>query len=239
MDAFLTAEQRALRQKVRDFFQGGARELVAESTSLTELSREMARHLAESGSGDYRSLPSLGKVHSRLFDWALVVEEVSSVSPRFGQALASTGVAKPRRYASAAVASKLAWTMGTAAHVLEACYRAAREKGLFESTLMDFREAQARLAAARCGLEAVRLFAYRVFQLLDGNGRPRGEEELGPALARALVTSDEVRALASALFGRTWIGPPDFETSAGDARAERHFKKHRKRFTAGAKKERS
>jgi alkylation response protein AidB-like acyl-CoA dehydrogenase len=145
------------------------------------------------------SLPAEGK--AGLLERALVIEEVSAASPELGQtllpvaggqdALPGTGTGE--------AAGEAAWTIGAASAVLASCLRAAREKGLFESTLMDYQKAQSDLAGALAGLEAARLQAYRALILLDRGDIDRGRDELGRASDCARTILGEALTLAAAL----------------------------------------
>jgi hypothetical protein len=183
MDAFLTSGQKALRQKIRAHFLGAGRE-----------------------AADFPDWHGLWpEAPAGFLERALAVEEISAVSPSLGRSFvegdggwdSGSGVGK--------TIAEIARSLGTASATLEACLRAAREKGLFESVLMDHQKAQSELAEIHSGLEAARLLAYRAFLLLDRGNRARGERELEPAAARAFRVSAAARNLASALLGPEWL----------------------------------
>lgn len=190
MDAFLTSGQRALRQSVRDYF--------------------LRRNPNRDGDGRSEGIPEAGDLPdwlgtlpegpAGLFERALVIEEVSAVSPSLGGSLFPAGGTSGRSPAEDA-AAEIAVSLGTSAALLDACQRGAREKGLFESTLMDHQRTQARLADVLSGLEAARLRAYRAFLLLDRGDVARGEKELARAAERASQVHAAARDLATALLG--------------------------------------
>jgi len=200
MDAFLTPAQRALRKSLRDYLRESAQanQDVVSPDSL--LLPALGRLLTDLGyPGLLGSIQSGGQ--AGLLDRALVIEEISAASPELGQTLlpaAGGRDARPGTEAGAA-AGEAAWTIGAAAAVLVSCLRAAREKGFFESTLMDYQKIQSDLAGALSSLEAARLQAYRALRLLDRGDLDRGREELGRASACARTILGEALTLAAAL----------------------------------------
>ncbi len=204
MEAFLTPEQRALRQSVRDYF----RRRPAPDTG------EGAGETAAAAGALSGWLAKLAETRVGILERAIVVEEVSAVSPPLGRALVPSGDQTGLSPAEM-TASEIAVSLGRAAGVLEACQRAAREKGFFESTLMDHQRAQMRLADVLSGLEAARLQAYRAFSLLDRGDSGRGERELARAAERASRVGAAARDLAAALLASDWLerGPEMHERS--------------------------
>jgi alkylation response protein AidB-like acyl-CoA dehydrogenase len=193
MDAFLTPEQKALRQNIRDHLREGA---PAGPAALTAISRK----LKDLG---YPDLPGAGPGMGRmgLIEKALIIEEVSAAAPELGRAIFAAGGGPAGRIGPEDSVAEMARDIGTAAAVLRSCLEAARDKGLFESTLMDHQKAQMDLADVLSGLEAVRLQAYRALGLLDRGDGERGDEELRRVAGRVRETLGEARALASALAG--------------------------------------
>jgi alkylation response protein AidB-like acyl-CoA dehydrogenase len=200
MDAFLTSAQRALRKSLRDYFQeraqGNPDGVFPDSLLLPGL----GRLLTDLGYPDLLgSLPAEGQ--AGLLDRALIIEEISAASPELGQTLLPGAGGPDALPGSAAgeAAGEAAWTIGAAAAVLVSCLRAAREKGLFESTLMDYQKVQSELAGALSGLEAARLQTYRALLLLDRGDVDRGREELGRATACARTILGGALTLAASL----------------------------------------
>jgi hypothetical protein len=178
MDAFLTPEQKALRRRIHAYFQGAN----PETTKLPAW---------------------LGSAAAAGFlERALAIEEVSAVSPSLGRSLAEGGAQSGRPSGVEEAVAEIARSLGTAAATLETCMRVARDRGLFESVLLDHQKAQSGLAETYSGLEAARLLAYRAFILLDRGEEAKAERELGPAAARAARISETARDLASVLLGR-------------------------------------
>jgi alkylation response protein AidB-like acyl-CoA dehydrogenase len=206
MDAFLTPEQKALRQDIRDYFREAAppdfESAPADPAALTAISRR----LKDLG---YPDLPGSGPGRRRLglIEKALIIEEVSAASPELGRAIFAAGGGPAGRSGPEDPVAEVARDIGTAAAVLSSCLGAARDKGLFESTLMDHQKAQTDLADALSGLEAARLKAYRALRLLDRGDGERGDEELRRVAGRVREILGEARALASALAGGR--GPTD------------------------------
>ena len=195
MDAFLTPDEMAVRQSVRDYFrEGGPAGLPAPGTFLKELG--FPGPTAAGGKGKEASL--LVK--------ALVIEESSSASPRLGRELVpSLGGAIQSVSHAEEKAAEIAWRIGAAAAVLRACLKAAGEQGFFASTLMDHQKVQMTLGDILSGLEAARLQSYRAFRLIDGGNTARGAEELRRAAGLAARAHGEVMGMASALLGPRWL----------------------------------
>ena len=200
MDAFLTPEQKALRKDIRDHFRevapADSESAPAGPAALTAISRK----LKDLG---YPDLPGAGPGMGRmgLIEKALIIEEVSAAAPELGRAIFAAGGGPAGRIGPEDSVAEVARDIGTAAAVLRSCLEAARDKGLFESTLMNHQKAQMDLADVLSGLEAVRLQAYRALRLLDRGDRERGDEELRRVAGRVRETLGEARALASALAG--------------------------------------
>jgi len=190
MDAFLSPGERAIRRKVRDHFQSrGSVDGPDPSRAAGPLSPgRLLKSLGFAGEG--------GRPGS--FESALVIEEVSALSPRLGRALARAAAGQA---GTEAAAGELAWAVGSAAALLEACRGAAREKGLFQSTLMGHQRTQGDLAETFTAVQAVRLKAYRALRLIDRGERDRGDAELALAAGEAAAVHGRAVALAAALLG--------------------------------------
>jgi hypothetical protein len=196
MDAFWTAGEAAFRRAAREHF----------------------------GREDGRGLPPAPEVPPELglAGWAAVAEEASLRDPQRGRAMAPPpGGTTPLGPAAAAVldCSRLA---GTAAYVLTAGIRAAREQGAFSSCLMGCREIQESLAGLVSGAELMRVGACRLCRLLDRREAERAEREAVRLLAGAQALAGEVRTVALSLLGEAWVAenlpgdlfiPPDERTT--------------------------
>jgi alkylation response protein AidB-like acyl-CoA dehydrogenase len=203
MDVFLRPEEIAVRQRVRDYFRN-RHSFAPAGHSGPNGSLEARRLLQDMG------FPGLAGADSAVppgfVEQALIIEEVSCASPRLGQALLAFWNNKsqdpPGTGGSAALT---AWSTGAATAIYEACLKAAREKGFFESALMDHQQVQMDLADLLSGLEAARIQTYRALHLIDQGKRERGEDELRRASSLAGRTHERAKTLAAALLGETWI----------------------------------
>lgn len=214
MDAFLTPDEMALRQRVRDYFRGGeasGRGVPPGPAGLPEagaLLRELGFPGPRGPGDDWKDGGLLAK--------ALVVEEVSAVSPRLGCELVPVRGGEARDVPETETeAAEIAWTVGAAAAVLAACQKAARQQGFFASTLMDHQKVQMALGDLLSGLESARLQSYRALRLIDGGDAARGGEELRRAAGLARRARDIAMDAASALLDRGWLSEniPGYERS--------------------------
>jgi hypothetical protein len=135
----------------------------------------------------------------------LVLEELSAFSPRLGRKMSRMIVAAGEGDLAFASGSAAAESIGSAAFVLDACTRAALEKRLFVSVLMEAGKIQQDLADFAAALESVRLETYRSFLLLDRGETGQGFAELERAAARAFGLRAGVLSLASDLLGKDWL----------------------------------
>ena len=204
MDAFLTPNEMALRQRIRDYFRdreacgGGA-------PPGPNGSHEAGALLKELGFPGLHGAGDEGKGVG-LLAMALFVEEVSSASPRLGRELVPVlGGEAHGAPGTDSEAAEIAWTIGVAAAVLEACLKAAREQGFFASTLMDHQKVQMALGDLLSGLESARLQSYRALRLIDGGDAARGGEELRRAAGLARRARDIAMGAALALLGPRWL----------------------------------
>ncbi len=188
-DAFLTAEEAAVRRRVRDHLRNrrGA-EGAAPGGGGAPDPRPLLRDLG------FDSLAAAGPVAA-----TLVVEEASRISPGLGRALLA-GATGERAGAEAA------WSLGTAAAACEACLEAVRRGGLFESALLGHQGVQVALGEIVTELESARLRAFRALRLIERGEAVRGEGELERASALAVRTRDAALALTASLPG-TSRGP--------------------------------
>jgi hypothetical protein len=143
---------------------------------------------------------------------AAVVEEASFRDPKLGRGLSVSGEGSGPAGSPVEAVLALARLAGTAAHVVEAGVKAARERGDFSSSLMGCREVQEGLAGLVSGAELLRLGTCRLCRLLDRGDGDRAAAESVRLLARAKALSGEVRAVALSLLGAPWVA----ENLAGD-----------------------
>jgi hypothetical protein len=190
MEAFFTAREKALR--------AGLRERLWGRRSVSGAAGVPAESLLE-GLIDDSSGPAL-------FERALLLEEISLTCPRLGREMfqrmsPTTG----GMVAFAGSALSAAECIGAAAFVLEACYRAALDKNLFQSVLMEAGKIQQDMADLAAGLESVRFEAYRSLRLLDRGETDQGGSELERTSGRAAALKAGILRLASDLLGKTWL----------------------------------
>jgi hypothetical protein len=133
-----------------------------------------------------------------------IFEEAAHHDPRLGQDLLAWRAAASLDPVEQ-IACRLGRLAGTAAHVLEAGARAAREQGYYSSSLMDFRQVQERLAGLVSGAELARLGACRLCRLVEKGETERAALESGALEARAAALEADVRAVARSLLGLSWV----------------------------------
>ena len=236
MDAFLTAAQKRLKQTVRDFFReaDGPADAVSGADRLGRFVREegdprpgyagdaLLGRLDENGFGGlFGRKEGPGCRLASSFEAALALEEIAAASPALALTFAEPrGDVSADRTGAAVALAETARLLGTSAFILRACYRAARAKGLFESTLMACSEGQQGLADALVALDACRLRAYRAFVLACGPAPGSGESELVRLLPEVHEAAAAARALGAAHLGEDWCrahippGPPAHERKA-------------------------
>jgi len=200
MDDFLTPGEKALKRDVREYVrQRKTAEGPGDSPDQASLAAVRQR-LGELG---YRGFPVSGPGDGRA-GWlqsALIIEEVSAAAPGLGRALSEAAFGPDGQPGAGDAAAGVANDIGTAAAVLESCLAVAREKGLFESALMDYQKAQTALADALSGLAAARMLTYRALRLIDRGDEEKGREELRRAASRVSEALAAARSVASALGG--------------------------------------
>jgi hypothetical protein len=195
VDAFWTEEQTTLRNRTREYFR---LEGEAFRKDASTLSMSILRHLGISRDGD--GFPAF----SGMSEGVLIIDEASFSRPRLGLDLMERWLAGAAGSSPEERLFRLARIAGTSAHVFEAGVRGARDKGVFESSLMGCRELQETLAGLASGVELLRLGACRICHLLDRGERDRGEAELAPLYERALALGREAGSVALGLFGEAW-----------------------------------
>jgi hypothetical protein len=193
VDAFWTEEQTTLRKKARDYFR-------REGAALPSLS--ILRDLGISPGGD--GFPVFSG-SAGVSEGVLIIEEASLYRPRLGLDLMKRWLSGEAGSSPEKRLFRLAWIVGTAAHVFDAGAREARDRGFFESSLMGCRELQEDLAGLASGVEILRLGACRLCHLLArGEERDRGEAELALLYEKALALGREARSVALDLLGEAW-----------------------------------
>lgn len=199
MDEFRTAGELVFRRKARDYFRGLADdERSAAPSRLKRIWREVGR-LREPGENDQDpSGVTLGELLS-------IIEEAAAHHPKLGAGLLSLRSVSGGPGPAEEKVCRFGWLAGTAAHVLEAGARAARERGAFASSLMGCREVQESLAGLASAAELLRLGTCRLSRLLERGERDRAARESIPLEARALILARDVRAVALSLLGETWV----------------------------------
>jgi len=134
-----------------------------------------------------------------------VVEEASFRDPKLGRGLSVSGEGSGPADRPVEAVLALARLAGTAAHVVEAGVKAARDQGAFSSSLMGCREVQESLAGLVSGAELLRLGTCRLCRLLDRGDGDRAAAESARLLARAKTLGGDVRAIALSLLGAPWV----------------------------------
>jgi hypothetical protein len=133
------------------------------------------------------------------------VEEAAWHDPGLGRRLAGRREGPDPRDPVVEGVLDCALVAGVAGHVFEAGARAARERGAFSSSLMGCREVQEKLARLASGAAIVRLGTCRLCRLLERGDRTRAGEEIAPLLVAAAALAADVRAVATALLGTSWV----------------------------------
>ena len=112
---------------------------------------------------------------------------------------------RPRSIPLEEIACRLGRLAGTAAHVLEAGAVAARERGYYSSSLMDFREVQERLAGLVSGAELARLGPAGSAASSKGERRTRPSvETAGPRRPRR-GAGGRRPVRGRSLLGPSWV----------------------------------
>lgn len=197
MDAFLTAAENAFRLKAREYFLGpDARSRTTDDASWATLARAFGGGSPE-GDEPGRAVP--------LGERVVLVEEAARRDPNLACRLLEgngpPGISDPLGVRLLGFA-RLA---GTAAHVLESGARAARERGVFASSLMGCREVQEGLAGLASNAELLRLGTCRVLRLLERGDRDQAGAESALLADRSSALEGAIRAVALSLLGRAWV----------------------------------
>ena len=133
-----------------------------------------------------------------------ILEEAARHDPRLGHDLHARRDAAPLDPVGE-IACRLGRAAGAAAHILEAGAMAARERGYYSSSLMDFREVQERLAGLVSGAGLARLGVCRLCRLLERGETDKAALESRALDARAAALEADLRSVARALLGPSWV----------------------------------
>jgi len=191
VDAFWTEAERTLRRAAAERFRGsdGPRE-GGTATTLEEIRCQLETELA--------ALPDLaGRIS--------IVEEAARHDPRLVLSRLGSDRSGEPPEPFAATALCLGRLAGTAAHVLEAGVRAARERGDFSSSLMGCRDIQESLAGLAVRAELARFGACRICRLVEKGETNRADQEAGRLEILAGELAAEVRSVARSLLGEAWV----------------------------------
>lgn len=198
MDAFWTPEETAFRRRAAEYFNrltGPGRSTAA--PPLGKIWRDLASMPGDGG------FVSLGR--GRLGGSVSICDEAACRDPRLGRDLLAWRAGAAPLDPLEETACELGRLAGTAAHVLEAGGRAARDRGAFASSLMACREVQESLAGLASGAEWLRFGACRLCRLLERGDRVRAEAEAARLLAASRDFAGDVRAVALSLLGERWV----------------------------------
>jgi len=152
VDAFWTEDEAASREKAARYFR--------DLTALTQAEAAAPGAIWTDLEGALENEGAVWSRPGRLAGRMALLEAAARHSPGLGRdLLAWRAAAAPLDPLEGSVL-RLGRLAGTAAHVLEAGVRAAREQGAFSSSLMGCREVQESLAGLLTGAGLVRLGAW-------------------------------------------------------------------------------
>lgn len=203
MDAFWTEDETASRDKAAQYFRDlqasvpAAGSVTADGAAPDGIWGDLDGPPDDRGPGGIRP----GRLAARV----ALLEAAAGHSPRLGRdLLAWRAQAAPLDPLEGSVL-RLGRLAGTAAHVLAAGVRAARERGAFSSSLMGCRETQESLAVLLTGADLVRLGACRLCRLLEKGDRDRAAREAAGLEGPAADLEAGIRSAARALLGGAWV----------------------------------
>lgn len=198
MDAFWTPEEMAFRRNAADYFRRLPGPGPANAAAPPDkIWRELA---GAPGAGGAVSPADAGLGGS-----VSICDEAACRDPRLGRDLLAWRVGAVPLDPLEATACALGRLAGTAAHVLSAGARAARDRGAFTSSLMGCRKIQESLAGLASGAEWLRFGACRLCRLLERSDRLLAEAEATRLRAKAREIAGDVRAVALSLLGAPWV----------------------------------
>ena len=198
MDAFWTPEEMAFRRNAAAYFRRWPGPGPANAgASPDEIWRDL-----DGAPGDEGAAPPAA---GRLGGSVSICDEAACRDPRLGRDLLVWRAAAVPFDPLEETACALGRLAGTAAHVLGAGARAARDRGAFASCLMGCREVQESLAGLASGAEWLRFGACRLCRLLERGDRDMAEAEAARLRAKAREIAGDVRAVALSLLGAPWV----------------------------------
>jgi hypothetical protein len=211
VDEFRTGAEAAFRKNAADYFRripdpGPAGSLTSPDAIWRDLDGSPA-------GGDEAGGPG-----SRLSRHASILEEAAHHDPRLGHDLQVRRAGVPPDPVEE-IACRLGRAAGAAAHVLEAGAEAARERGYYSSSLMDFRKVQERLAGLVSGAGLARLGVCRLCRLLERGETDKATLESRALDARAAALEADLRSVAGSVLGQSWVDtrlPADKGPTAGE-----------------------
>jgi hypothetical protein len=198
VDAFWTPEETAFRRTAADYF----RRLPGPGPSAAasppdKIWRDLAGASGDGGALSFRDGLLGGRVS--------ICDEAACRDPRLGRDLLAWRAGAVPLDPLEETACELGRLAGTAAHVLGAGARAARDRGAFASSLMGCREIQESLAGLASGAEWLRFGACRLCRLIERDDRVMAQAEAARLRAKAREIAGDVRAVALSLLGAPWV----------------------------------
>ena len=197
MDAFWTEDEAASREKAARYFR--------DLTALTQAEAAAPGAIWTDLEGALENEGAVWSHPGRLAGRMALLEAAARHSPGLGRDLLAWRTAAAPLDPLEGSVLRLGCLAGTAAHVLEAGVRAAREQGAFSSSLMGCREVQESLAGLLTGAGLVRLGACRLCRLLEKGERDRASRESSGLDGPAAELEAGIRSVARALLGGAWV----------------------------------
>ena len=197
MDAFWTEDEAASREKAARYFR--------DLTALTQAEAAAPGAIWTDLEGALENEGAVWSRPGRLAGRMALLEAAARHSPGLGRDLLAWRTAAAPLDPLEGSVLRLGCLAGTAAHVLEAGVRAAREQGAFTSSLMGCREVQESLAGLLTGAGLVRLGACRLCRLLEKGERDRASRESSGLDGPAAELEAGIRSVARALLGGAWV----------------------------------
>ncbi|MBP1659395.1 MAG: hypothetical protein H6P95_587 [Candidatus Aminicenantes bacterium] len=197
MDAFWTEDEAASREKAARYFR--------DLTALTQAEAAAPGAIWTDLEGALENEGAVWSRPGRLAGRMALLEAAARHSPGLGRDLLAWRTAAAPLDPLEGSVLRLGCLAGTAAHVLEAGVRAAREQGAFSSSLMGCREVQESLAGLLTGAGLVRLGACRLCRLLEKGERDRASRESSGLDGPAAELEAGIRSVARALLGGAWV----------------------------------
>jgi len=197
VDAFWTEDEAASREKAARYFR--------DLTALTQAEAAAPGAIWTDLEGALENEGAVWSRPGRLAGRMALLEAAARHSPGLGRDLLAWRTAAAPLDPLEGSVLRLGCLAGTAAHVLEAGVRAAREQGAFSSSLMGCREVQESLAGLLTGAGLLRLGACRLCRLLEKGERDRASRESSGLDGPAAELEAGIRSVARALLGGAWV----------------------------------